>query len=185
MTQYLALLRGINVGTKNRIKMDALRQMLEGIGLEDVQTYLQSGNVIFSSDGEEQILRRQIEDGIFQTFGITAPAIIRTKEELRGVIDGLPFTVREIAQAQTANTDGESLYVYFLDMPPDAAAIGALERFADGDRFFVGECGVYLLVTQSIRHSKLAARIQTLGAAVTARNWNTVLKLYQLMADTS
>ena len=174
MTIYLALLRGINVGTKNRIKMDALQLVFEEIGLDSVQTYIQSGNVLFTSDSEETALRERIE-------GITAPVILRTAAEIHDVIEQLPFTVREIAQAQAANTEGESLYVYLMHELPDPAKIDALQQFAGGDRFCEQGRNIYLLLSQSIRNSKLALQIQRLSTATTARNWNTILKLYKMM----
>ena len=181
MTIYLALLRGINVGTKNRIKMDALQLVFEEIGLDSVQTYIQSGNVLFTSDSEETALRERIEGAVFKKFGITAPVILRTAAEMHSVIEKLPFSIREIAQAQAANTEGESLYVYLMHELPDPAKIDALQQFAGGDRFCEQGRNIYLLLSQSIRNSKLALQIQRLSTATTARNWNTILKLYKMM----
>ena len=181
MTIYLALLRGINVGTKNRIEMDALQSVFEEIGLDSVQTYIQSGNVLFTSDSEETALRERIEGAVFKKFGITAPVILRTVAEMHSVIEQLPFSIREIAQAQAANGEGESLYVYLMHEQPDPAKIDALERFVGEDRFCAQGRNIYLLLSQSIRNSKLALQIQRLGTATTARNWNTMLKLYKMM----
>lgn len=88
--------------------MDALQLVFEEIGLDSVQTYIQSGNVLFTSDSEETALRERIEGAVFKKFGITAPVILRTAAEIHDVIEQLPFTVREIAQAQAANTEGRA-----------------------------------------------------------------------------
>ena len=106
---------------------------------------------------------------------------MRTAAEIHDVIEQLPFTVREIAQAQAANTEGESLYVYLMHELPDPAKIDALQQFAGGDRFCEQGRNIYLLLSQSIRNSKLALQIQRLSTATTARNWNTILKLYKMM----
>lgn len=71
MVTYIALLRGINVGGKNKVKMEALRQMCEQLGLNHVQTYIQSGNVLFQSNEPETVICKQIEHGFEQTFGFS------------------------------------------------------------------------------------------------------------------
>ena len=95
MTIYIALLRGINVGGKNIIKMSDLKRVFEGIGLYEVQTYIQSGNVLFKSNEEEEALRMKIEHEIAKVFGFSVPVILRTATELKQIIRNCPFSEEE------------------------------------------------------------------------------------------
>ncbi|HWT27454.1 MAG TPA: DUF1697 domain-containing protein, partial [Mobilitalea sp.] len=78
MTIYIALLRGINVGGKNMIKMAELKRVLEALGLIDVQTYIQSGNLLFRSEEDEKSLSEKLQDEIKTAFGVSIPVILRT-----------------------------------------------------------------------------------------------------------
>lgn len=181
MTIYIALLRGINVGGKNKIKMAELRQALERIGLERVQTYIQSGNVLLESDTREDELREQIEREIAATFGITLTVVLRTAEEWERIVTQCPFADSELAEA-AATCKGESFHVALL---PEAPAHSGVERLAAAaesseDAYAVAGRDVYLLFRRSIRDSKLANQLPKLGVAATVRNWNTVMRLLEL-----
>ncbi|MUG24318.1 DUF1697 domain-containing protein [Paenibacillus macerans] len=180
MTVYIVLLRGINVGGKNMIRMADLKRSLTDNGLKEVQTYIQSGNVLFVSDEEEEALRVRIEQIIRQDFGLDVPVVLRTSAELRGAAAGCPFTAEEISAAEAASA-GECLYAVFLQGEPSAEA---LERFAvyanDKEQFRAAGREVYLLFSDSVRNSKLAANLQKLDESATVRNWKTVNKLVSL-----
>ena len=170
MTTYIALLRAVNVGGHNKIKMAELKRMFEGMGLGQVQTYIQSGNVVFTADEAEQPLRQRIEREIEKTFGFPVTIILRTAAELQHVIAECPF-------APDALQDGESLYVSLLAETPAQDGIDRLLAFADP----VGECRVvgrevFLLYQQRMSDSKLQNNLieQKLGVRATARNWRTL-----------
>lgn len=183
--RYLALLRGINVGTSGRIRMDALKHLLEDAGFSDVVTYIQSGNVLVQSDLAEDAARDIIERALKDGASITTTAVLRSCDALAQLIRNCPFSPDEIAQAQAANTKGESLYVCLLPQEPDVKALDALKSVESGaDAFRVCNREVYLLLQQSIRTSKLAIRLQKLVPNMTVRNWNTMQALNAL-ASTS
>src|SRR5665811_2227083 len=95
MPVIISMLRGVNVGAHNRIKMDALRALYESLGLRDPQTYVQSGNVVFRTDKRDLVaLAKRIEDAIEQGFGFRPTVILRTSGELREVIARNPFAKR-------------------------------------------------------------------------------------------
>lgn len=117
MTIYIALLRGINVGGKNMIKMFDLKHVFEGMGLCEVQTYIQSGNVLFKSNEEEEPLKKKIEHNIQETFGFPVAVILRTATEIERIIHSCPFSEETISEAESSG-EGESLYVSLMDKVP-------------------------------------------------------------------
>lgn len=182
MTSYLALLRGINVGGKNRIRMPELTRLLESVGLCRIETYIQSGNVIFDSDEGEEALRAKIEQAILARWGYSVAAVIRTAAEFERLAAGLPFSSDEILAAESANQEGESLYVALLARIPDPEKIARLRQHETAaDQLRTAGRDLYLLFHHSIRNSKLAAHLDMLGVPATLRNWRTVCQLYSLM----
>lgn len=180
MAIYIALLRGINVGGHRKIKMTELKQTLEAIGLSRVQTYIQSGNVLFESTEEEGPLRKRIEQGIEDAFGFPVDVVLRTSAELRRTAASYPFSPEEIAEAE-ASSQTESLYVAFLPEEPSPEARERLERACEGgDRFHIDGREIYLLFRNSVRNSKLSGSLQRLGTSATVRNGKTVGKLVAL-----
>ena len=182
MTQYLALLRGINVGAANRIRMDALKLLFEQAGFIRVETYIQSGNVLFFSPEPEEAVVRKAEQALLANAGIRTNVILRSAEEFARAVSNLPFSQEEIASAAACNLEGESLYLLFAAQAPAIASKATqASSTLGGDAFhLVGRDG-YLLLTQSIRNSKLAAQQQKTLLPVTARNWNTVCQLLEQM----
>lgn len=171
MTIYIALLRGINVGGHNKIKMADLKSLLEGMGLQKVKTYIQSGNVLFESNVEEDQLRLQLEGEIQKTFGFPVPVILRTAEEYERIIRECPYSTEALKE-------GESVQIAFLGGEPSQDGINHLHNFkSNNDECKVIGKDVYLYFRQSIRDSKLATQLPKLGVPATVRNWNTVMKL--------
>jgi uncharacterized protein (DUF1697 family) len=180
MTIYIALLRGINVGGKNKVKMADLKRSFEAIGLGRVQTYIQSGNVLFESDEEEAPLRRRIEAQIAADFGIQLVVVLRTAAELERLAGNCPFSAEDIAEADAAS-DAESLYVALLLEAPAPERVEQLSAYSTpDDRFQIACRDVYMLFRYSVRDSKLAAQLPKLGVPATVRNWNTIGKLVAL-----
>ncbi|GAB6009840.1 DUF1697 domain-containing protein [Dysgonomonas reticulitermitis] len=117
MTKYVVLLRGINVGGKNMIKMPDLKQAFVSIGMLEVSTYIQSGNVLFSSDKNEKELIPELESVISKFFGLDIPVILRSIPELEKIKENVPFSIEEISEIENS-AEGEVLYLFmFADKP--------------------------------------------------------------------
>lgn len=180
MTVYIALLRGINVGGKNKIKMAELKQMFESLGFKQVQTYIQSGNVLFESNETESALREKIEKEIKKEFGLTIPVVLRTADELNRIANNCPFTEEEIQLAKSTG-EAESLYVAMLSEVPSQTGIEKLQKYSnEEEKYQIAGRDIYLLFHHSIRNSKLASSLDKIGVYVTVRNWNTINKLVEL-----
>ncbi|PLS16622.1 cytoplasmic protein [Bacillus sp. M6-12] len=177
MAVYIALLRGINVGGHNKIKMADLRSMFETIGISPVQTYIQSGNVLFESNENEEFLREQIERKIKTVFGCSVTVILRTASELEKIMNNCPFSAEEIIEAE-ASSEGECLYVSLMIEAPSQKNV---ERLNSSDRkldkYIIEGRNIYLLFHQSVRNSKLASNLNKLDTPATMRNWKTMNKL--------
>lgn len=175
----IALIRGINVGGKNSLSMESLRELCEGIGLKDVRTYIQSGNVVFRASGREiAAAAGKVEDAIEADRGFRPDVVIRTRDELAAAIEANPFAAR--ARAEPAK-----LLVMFLKSKPVAGASAALEGVKRNDEQLrlIGR-ELFIDFPGGIGRSKLAiaAVEKALGVPATSRNWNTMLKLLA-MAD--
>jgi uncharacterized protein (DUF1697 family) len=173
MRTYIALLRGINVGGHRLIKMADLKTMFEALGFGRVQTYIQSGNVVFQSDETEQPLRELIEQQIAATFGFPVMVALRTHDELAHVITVCPF-------APDALAEDERLYVALLAETPAPAAIEwMLASKTEPDEFRVLGREVYLLYRQNAHATLLTNNLleSRLGVPATSRNWRTLTTL--------
>ncbi|MDH3613287.1 MAG: DUF1697 domain-containing protein [Gammaproteobacteria bacterium] len=177
MTAYVALFRGINVGGKHSLPMQDLRDILSSLGCEDVQTYIQSGNAVFSSVVDAQSLSGQIKDAIEKRCGFGPPVLLLTVERFQAIAAANPFP------------DGEEtpklLHVAFLTAVapnPDLEALHALK--APSEQFLLCGDAFYLYAPDGIGRSKLAVKIDRhLGVATTARNWRTVTKLLKICKE--
>ncbi len=174
MTIYIALLRGINVGGHNIIKMADLRTLLESIGLKKAKTYIQSGNILFESEEGARELCRRIEDEIGKSFGFPVPVILRSAEEYEEIIQNCPYPTGSLKE-------GESVQIAFLAGEPSQEGTNHLHSFpSDKDECKVLGKEVYFFFRQSIRDSKLAHQLPKLGVTATVRNWKTVIKLLEM-----
>jgi uncharacterized protein (DUF1697 family) len=177
MITFLALLRGINVGGHMRIKMADLKGLFEAIGFQGVQTYIQSGNVLFQTEAPDAAaLRMRIEQEIEARFGFQVPTILRTAAELEHVVAACPFAAGQLAE-------GESLYVYFLAEAPSEAGAAKLAASQSGvDEYRLIDREIYLLCRQSIRDSIFTNAFleKRLGVPVTSRNWQVTAKLAEM-----
>ncbi|WP_186670963.1 DUF1697 domain-containing protein [Sporosarcina sp. BP05] len=183
MTINIALLRGINVGGHNKIKMGELRQMFEILGFSRVQTYIQSGNVLFESHESEQSLIKRIEGEIEKVFGFSIKVVIRTTSELEWISNNCPFTEEAVAEAK-ATSDGESLYVSLLQDKPSQDGIDRIGAYkSDNDKFMIEGREVYLLFRLGVRNAKLANNLHRLDVPSTMRNWKTINRLTQLAKE--
>lgn len=177
MTIYIALLRGINVGGKNIIKMAELKRVFEAIGLYEVQTYIQSGNVLFKSNEGEEPLGKKIEHEIEAAFGFSVTVVLRTAAELEQIILNCPFSKEEVYEAESSS-EAESLYVSLLTHAPSQEKIERLNVYRnESDMYQIIGREVFLLFRNSIRNSKIANNLQKLDVPGTVRNWKTINKL--------
>jgi uncharacterized protein (DUF1697 family) len=174
MTVYVALLRGINVGGRTVLPMADLRRVATGCGFESVQTYIQSGNLIFTSSARAAAVAEQLELAIAAEGGPAPAVAVRTRAELSRVVDGNPYVER--------STDPKQLHVAFAvrDAAPAAVDPSELQRFAP-EELTVSGAQTYLFLPNGIGRSKLAEFLtRQKGAVGTVRNWRTVLKLLAL-----
>ena len=177
MSVGISLLRAVNLASHNRIKMEELRALHESLGLREVQTYVQSGNVIFRT-GERDLLRlsRRIENAIERKFGFRPDVIIRTTSELRNVIAQNPFASRR-------GIDPSKLLVIFLatDASPEARE-KILSIKADPEELRIDGRELYIYFPNGLARPKLSAALieKTLKIPGTGRNWNTVRKLLEM-----
>jgi len=180
MIRYIALLRGINVGGRNIIKMADLKRVLESIGLASVKTYIQSGNVLFKSEGQEEPLRKEIEQEIEKIFGFHVTVVLRTAAEIEWIIQNCPFSNEEIIDAEKSSKV-ESLYVSLLTHVPSEEKIKLLNSYASEiDKYKIEGREVFLLLYNSVRNSKLANNLKKLEVPGTVRNFKTMNKLNEL-----
>jgi uncharacterized protein (DUF1697 family) len=177
MTVVISMLRGVNVGGHNKIKMEALRGLYESLGLLDAQTYIQSGNVVFrTKERDLALLAKRIGNGIEQGFGFRPDVIVRTAAELRDVIAKNPFRTRP-------GIDPGKLLVTFLSGDPDADARDKVLKIkADPEEFWLIGRELYIHYPNGMGRTKLPAALieRTLKTSGTGRNWNTVTKLLEM-----
>jgi uncharacterized protein (DUF1697 family) len=173
MTIYIALLRGINVSGHNLIKMTELKRMFEAMGFARVQTFIQSGNVLFATDDDAGSLCARIEQEITTGFGMTVPVVLRTAAELERIIRDCPFPADALAE-------GENIYVTLLADQPAPERITQMLSVPGGiDEFRIIGRELYILYRQPAHLSKLTNNLteRKLGTAATTRNWQTINKL--------
>jgi uncharacterized protein (DUF1697 family) len=178
MTRYVALLRGINVGGKNLIRMPALKACFAEQGFADAATYIQSGNVIFGAPGGRRAeLVRRIEEMLGDAFGYRASVVLRSDKELRAIVARAPAGFG-------TQPDRYRYDVIFLKEPLTAAAALARIGVKDGvDRVSAGRGALYFtrLAARAAesRLSRLAG--DPIYQRVTVRNWNTTTALVRLL----
>lgn len=174
MATYVALLRGINVGRNRRIAMARLRELLTGLGYDDVRTHLQSGNAVFTSTRRSaEAVGADIEQAIRAELGMEIGVLVRTAAQLSAAVQANPLPA--------SGRDPSRLLVLFLSDVPKKSAIPAPGDVAP-EEWHVGSREIYLWCPDGILTSTLAAMFSAarLGVQVTARNWRTVCKLAEM-----
>ena len=174
LTTVIALLRGINVGGHNKLPMAQLRDIAADVGFIDVRTYIQSGNLVASTDLDPEVAGDALAVTIREATGLRIPIIVRTAQQWAGAIAANPFA--------DVPDPGTKVHVIFLPVPA-SAAIEAFDAsgFAPESLAVVGS-EIYLYLPDGMGHSLLAVAVNRLpdAAAGTARNWNTVLRIAAL-----
>ena len=178
MTVYVSMLRAINVGGSGLLKMDALREAYESLGLADVRTLLQSGNVLFRSGlTDRERLAKRIAQEIERRFDLKIEVILRTLAEVASIVDRGPVL--------SPRADKTKLLVMFLSAVPGPSAQAALRKWHKDKQLKelleVRGPEIYLYYPDGVGRSKLTGGVieGKLDTAGTARNWNTLIKLVE------
>jgi uncharacterized protein (DUF1697 family) len=175
MPVFVALLRGINVGTAKRLPMASLRDLLTGLGYADVATLLNSGNAVFRAAGGPPARHAAaISAAIAKRLRLDVPVVVKTARELDTIVSENPLA--------TGGSDPSRLLVAFTPDSRTLSTLGAVKAVViPPERFVVGRNAAYLLCPAGILKSKAwDALLGKPGAAATTRNWATVLKLQAL-----
>ena len=177
MPVIVSMLRGINVGGHNKIKMEALRALYESLGLQDPQTYVASGNIVFRTKAQGlAALAKRIENAIEQNSGFRSRVILRTTSELKDAVARNPFRTRR-------GIEPNKLLVMFLESHPAAEALEQVLKIkADPEEMHIHRREVYIYFPNGMARPKLSwvtveKKLKTAG---TGRNWNSVIKLLEM-----
>lgn len=175
MPVFIGLIRGINVGGHNMLKMEALRALCTSLGFKDTKTLLQSGNFVFRSDRKDKArLEKDLEAALKKNAGLDVRVMLRTPDEMRKVIERNPLNA----------ADGKKLLVTFLEKEPQASAKKTLLDACSiaPDCVHLSGKELYVFYDAGFLDSKLSKipMEKKLGVAGTARNWNTVTKLLEM-----
>jgi uncharacterized protein (DUF1697 family) len=173
MTTLVAMLRGINVSGRNALAMEDLRAIVVDVGGKDVQTYIQSGNAVFTSGRSPAAIVKALESRLNELLGNRVPVLVRTKDELDRVIEVNPFLPRH---------DPKVLHVTFMDTAPDPATVESIATTRTDDQLRVIGREVYLLCPNGYGKTKLTNTFleRRFGSEATTRNWRTITTLAHL-----
>ncbi|MEV2277144.1 DUF1697 domain-containing protein [Nocardiopsis sp. NPDC049922] len=174
MTRYVALLRGINLGTRRRVAMADLRTLVTGLGYTDVATHLQSGNVVLTAPGADaDDVAARVHDAIRRELGLDVPTVVRAADRLRAAVDANPLDVPDPARFLvlfcSGGLDVDALRGLDLShLPDERLAVTATEAYTD-HREGLRKARVPDIVA---RHA---------DGVLTGRNWRTVLRLLEMV----
>jgi uncharacterized protein (DUF1697 family) len=176
VTAFVALLRAVNVGGNNLIRMAALRSVCEEIGFRNVKTLLQSGNVVFDAKGNDNTVAKRLAGAIEASHGFRPAIAVRTADEIADAMKRNPFGAE-------AKSDPTFLVIVFMAGPPTSGAnqrVAAIE--VDGERLHLSGRELHAYYANGQGKSKVTNAVleKALGVPATARNWNTVTKLLEL-----
>ncbi|QTR44808.1 DUF1697 domain-containing protein [Thiothrix litoralis] len=173
MNTYIALFRGINVGGNNILPMKELTNLLQQSACKNVQTYIQSGNVVLQAEQSRDELAEAISAKIAEARGFNPKVLLLEVMELEAAAANNPFPTE----------DGKALHLFFMETippSPDLEKLTALKSTSEDFRLYQNV--FYLYAPDGIGRSKLAAKVESiLGVPTTARNWNTVSKLLAMV----
>jgi uncharacterized protein (DUF1697 family) len=175
--RYISLLRGINVGGNKTIKMAELKTLYESLGFAQVQTLLQSGNVVFQSDSADSVaIVQQLETGIQAHFGFEVKIILRTAPQWDALITNAPFS------AEQRDDPAKMLVLCLTAAPHPDHLTTLLATYSGSEKIYLQGDTLYAYYTDGMGRSKLdhAFLERKLKVIGTGRNWNTVLKLQAL-----
>jgi uncharacterized protein (DUF1697 family) len=174
--KYVAFLRGINVGGKNKIKMETLREVCSALGFEDVKTYINSGNILFETrKTEDKSLAAKIEKAIEKEFGLNIKVIVRTIDEIKKIVENNPF------KGEFEND--KDVHVFFLDeeMQQEKTDL-LLSHNTENERYFVKNREIFCHLRIGVLDSLMGKDYigKKLKVSATARNWRTINKILEM-----
>ncbi len=180
MPAYVCLVRGINVGGHHKAPMSAWRKSLEGLGFHGVRTYVQSGNAVFAGSATEASVAKSVRAAMERDFGFSPAVMVLSRKRFAAIVAACPFR----KQAEAAPT---AVHVFFLDGALPEETIGGLAAAPRAsERLEATRDAVYLYTPDGFGRSKFAELVvRKLGKHATARNWNTVIALSELLAGAS
>jgi len=182
MATYISLLKGINVGGNNLIKMVDLRKSYENLGFQNIRTYVQSGNVIFTiKETDSKELEQKISLQIKKDFGLEIPVIALTPDKLKQVIQSNPFL-------KEPDKEPDFFYVSFLNARPNLSEKKAIEdKIQNSEEIAFTDSTVYLYCPDGYGKTKLTNSIleKTLKVGATTRNWKTTNELLKIAREIS
>jgi uncharacterized protein (DUF1697 family) len=176
METYISLLRGINVGGKNSISMETVRSVYAMLGLDNIQTYVQSGNIVFNSDRDATELSVMISNGLARVSGLSVEVILRKYEAWKEIARHNPFSGRE-------DINQKHIYVTILkEFPPHELIEGISHTYFLPDEWHYFDESIYLYCPGGYGRTKLNNNFfeRKLKVPASTRNWKTVLKLAEL-----
>lgn len=180
-TKLIALLRGINVGGHNKIPMAELRSLCAEMGWDDVKTYIQSGNLVFSSEESATALENALEQSIERRFGLEISVIVRRADDWSAYVKQNPFP-------EAGKKEPNLLMLGLAKAPIKNKTIKSLrERAANGEQLAQTRDALWVHFPQGVARSKLSPNLMArlVGSPVTMRNWRTVLKLQGMVQQRS
>ena len=174
---FVAFLRGINVSGKNKIPMETLRVLCKDIGLKDVKTYIQSGNIVFKSkEAQSDVLGKLLADGILERFNFKVSVLVKTPSQLKKILEINPFN-------DEVDLAANRIYFVLLNEIPKDDLIEKFEAESfDNEEFFIAENCVYLKCNTGYGKAKLNNNLieRKLKVSATTRNFRTMGKLIEL-----
>jgi uncharacterized protein (DUF1697 family) len=180
MLTYVILLRAVNVGSTGKLPMAEFRKLLVKLGYSNVETYIQSGNAVVDANSAGADVAKAVASALEKLMGQRVPVIVRTHTELERMIAANPY-------AKEAALEGARVHAVFLSGNPAAGKAKGLEQILISapkrrDRYHLAGDTLYLHLPDGAADSKFTAQAldRILGVTVTARNWNTVLKLHAI-----
>lgn len=180
MNSYVALLRGINVSGQKKIAMPELRKLLETLGFTDVSTYIQSGNIIFSTkESDMEKISKSIEQKILEKYNFHVPTIIRTAAEMTKIVHVNPFL-------KIKNIETSKLHVTFLSNYPNKEDLEKIVLLKNSiDEFVLIANHVFVHCRSGYGNTKLTNTFfeKKLYINATTRNWRTVIELVKLTSS--
>lgn len=178
MSRCVALLRAVNVG-RRKVPMAELRELCATLGWSDIGTYIQSGNVVFSADGAPAALEAQLEKALAERFGFAVDVIVRSAAQWAAHAAANPFP-------ETSGARPNLVMLLVSKSPPRKEAANGLQaRACDGEQVALAGDALWIDYPAGSGRSKLTPTLidRTIGSPATSRNWRTVMKLGEMLAQ--
>lgn len=175
MARYLVLLRGINVGSTRKVPMADLRALCDDLGFTQVETYIQSGNLVLTAPGRAAAVEAALETALEKRFGFPVAVLVRTPAQWAAYVKGNPL--REVSEQEP-----NRVMLALSKAPPKEDAVAKLRERATTERLEAAGDALWVHFTQGAGTSKLTPALwdKLVGSPVTARNWRTVQKLAEM-----